>query len=118
MTRLPAERCAICDCPLSETGGVRIVAHQKAGVILADANRTLGELIVPCHVRSVGDVVVVTWGDCWTDDAIHRVEIAIAAGLRPWLCQSCGGLQSRAGADWLRDNGQIVHAPAGVDPMA
>jgi len=116
MTRLPADRCAICDRPLSETGGVRIIAHQNVGVILADATRTLDELILPCHVRKVNGSFVVTWGGCWTDDAIRRVEIAVAAESRPWLCQPCAGLRTRAGADWLRGDGQIVHAPAGVEP--
>lgn len=116
MTRLPADRCAVCDLPIST--GVRIVAHQKVGVILTDATRTLVELIAPCWVRKVGDVIVVTWGNVWSNDAIRRVETAVTAGSRPWLCQVCAGLQSRAGADWLRGNGQIVHAPAGVDPTA
>lgn len=114
MNRLPADRCAVCDRPL--TTGVRIVAHRSIGVILPDATRTLGELIVPCHVRKVRNVIVVIWGDCWTEDAVRRVENAVTAGSRPWLCQSCAGLRSRAGADWLRDTGHIVHAPGGVSP--
>ena len=114
--RLPAERCACCDRSLDQTGGVRIVAHVRCGTRLLSAETKVADLHRPCQLRCVGDVTIEIWGDILSDEAIRRVEQAIATGKRAWFCLSCSHLESRAGADCLMDDGTILHAPAGNPP--
>ena len=116
MNRLPADHCSICDRPL--TIGVRLIASHRIGVVLVPQDTRLIELHQPCQVSPIEnrELALVVWGDIWTGDAIQRAISVANLGQRPWFCQACGRLDSRAGATWLRPDGSMPHAPSGIPP--
>ncbi len=121
--RLPAERCAICEKTLEETGGMRIVAQKFRGVGLSDKYQGGGNPDYPRQSVSLEDgsgTYLLVWGEKskWTDAAIERARRAYLAGQRPWMCQRCAErkcsqcgspINYPMGSDVLYDSGCSSH---------
>lgn len=123
--RKPAERCAVCNSTLEETGGKRLIATPTNVISLCTIQTTLGS--VRHSARTIRltdnyrDVIVVISGEAlWTDEVAERIRVVSQEGLRPWFCQRCVDHQicklcstplSRVPvADYLEDDGRTLHA--------
>ena len=124
-TRLPAERCVLCQHPLDAIGGMRIIAQHGWAVGLTDRYRGGGnpqypERSVPLEDGTGRYLLVKGDPSRWTDAAIKRAQQDYLAGFRPWLCQKCTGRVCREcgepvnypmGSDVLYDSGCSSHIP-------
>jgi len=125
MTKRMPPNCVMCDRPLDETGGVRLIWAGSFGVTLRTIQNKLGEHHHPSRTirleDNYRDVVVVLFGK-WSAEAIERARQVAQEGLRPWFCQRCAWkalcpkcgepMRPVGGADVLGDDGKIRHAPA------
>jgi len=125
--RIPAESCVLCDKPLDEISGGRLISQQFRGVCLSEAGKSegCGNKDNPKKYFKLFDdeeVCLVIWGEenKWTDDAIERAKADYLNGNRPWFCQVCGErkcskcgspINYPMGSDVISINGCTSHIP-------
>ncbi len=121
--RLPAKQCVLCQNPLAEIGGMRIVAQHSWEVGVTDQPRGGGNPQYPERSIPLEDgsgLFLWVKGDPskWTDAAIERARRDYLDGVRPWLCQKCtdrvcgecgAPINYPMGSDVLYDNGCSMH---------
>ena len=124
--RVPHECCVLCQRPLDETGGKRLISTPSHAIRIGTPHFPLGSVRHPARTIRLGgnfrDVIVVFSGEhLWTDEMVERVRQTCEAGRRPWFCQRCARchlcrqcgtpLTTVPGADYLDETGRTVHAP-------
>jgi hypothetical protein len=121
--RMPGPCCVLCDKPLEETGGVRLIWAGSFGVTLRSIQDALGSIKHPARTirleAKYRDILVVFFGK-WSDEAIERTKQVAQKGMRPWFCQQCvwkaicpkcgEPMRPVGGADVLGDDGKVRHA--------
>ena len=126
----PAKSCMVCEQPVSEIGGRRLVAQRSHGTNVFDHSMSGGFENFHSCTRLLDDpeIYLVIWGEehFLTEGVISRVKLAYREGLRPWFCQACGNRLCHACreilprpmmSDYVFDDGGIVHCPClGADP--
>ncbi len=126
--RLPAPNCALCDKPLTEVGGYRIVWSTQAGVIVRASHDPLGSLprralMAPLPRPHSGALLI--WPP--REEALERALQQWLDRLHPWACQLCAGqtcdlcgdrTTAPRGCDSLRDDGSVGHFPLVPGPAS
>jgi hypothetical protein len=122
----PAATCAICVRPLTDTGGKRLLCCALCGIRRTTIQTTLGGFGARAYparllrlTDNYRDVIVWLTGSMWTDEAASRAAASFQRGEQPWVCQGCAGcsvcacgapLSKTPTADYLSDDGNIIHA--------
>ena len=126
----PAATCVVCEKPIKEIGGRRLVAQRFRGTNVFDHTVSGGFENFHSCTRLLDDreLYLVIWGEetFLTGGVINRIKAAYLEGRRPWFCQVCGsrlchvcgGLLPRpVASDSICDDGGVVHCPIlGADP--
>lgn len=120
--RKPGSQCILCGKDIETVGGHRLVATPHKGIGLWPKFEKLGSIRHPARtVRLEGDhrdLILVAWGDHWSDEQIDRAVQCGQAGQYPWFCArcvhwnlcSCGHPMSQApGCDIINESGRKSH---------
>ncbi|GAA0406190.1 hypothetical protein GCM10009133_13540 [Cocleimonas flava] len=96
--KLPAENCAICDKPLDDIGGGRLISQKFRGVALSSKTDKANSRFTKHNPKRYfklfenENIYLELWGEKnkWTDEAIERAKADYLDGNQPWFCQVCG----------------------------
>lgn len=122
---LPFRSCVICEKPLDEVGGKRIISQKLRGIALSNKYRGGGNKDYPYQsfkVDELSEKYVVVWGErnLWSFKVVQRAIKQYQLGTRPWFCQVCGvricsncgmPINYPMGSDVIDQNGCISHFP-------
>jgi hypothetical protein len=126
----PARTCMICDKPIGEIGGRRMVAQRERGTTVLDCAVNGGfRNFQSCEkLLANRELYLVAWGEksIITREVIERARADYLSGFHPWFCQVCGNrlcylcgalLPRPVASDYIFDDGGTVHCPIlGADP--
>jgi len=126
----PADTCMICDKPIGEIGGRRMIAQRERGTTVLDyaVNGQFRNFQSCERLLANSELYFVAWGEesIITRAVVQRARADYMAGFHPWFCQVCGNrlchlcgalLPRPVASDYIFDDGDTLHCPIlGADP--
>jgi hypothetical protein len=119
----PSRTCVLCEKPIEQIGGKRIIAQKARGIALSSQYQGGGNKDFPYQsfkLYAYRDVYLTVWGEkgLWTTSVIERAKSEYLSGHRPWFCQICGKracsecgapINLPVGSDIIHGNGDSTH---------